>query len=513
VAKFLCVLLFATAARAQVEGTVADSVTGAGIPGVSVLLDRAGKTAYTATTDAKGDFLIEDVQAGAYVARYSAPNYRPQLPRAFQVSAGIPLTLQARLLPLSRVSGRVVDARGEGLARAWVQLSAPGSWLAAMTDSKGKFSIRGPFSGAIYRLCVQPPPGLKPPDPDPASGQTRGWAPTCYPGVTTPEAAAGIAMPPGGEVADLDFKLLAAAAHPVRGVLLKPDGTPAPKVRILVSQESTPSVTTESGPDGTFEFPVVDGEWRIAAELAGDDGHWLAAQWIEMAGHEIEDLKLRLYPPFTVSGKAIAETPPGAPQPEFPLVILSDAHLSRLHRASFPEGSAARPATFSSGRPGEDGVFYAGNVYPGLYRIFPTDPPPGYYLDAIRFGETERTAAEVEISSGGIPITLVYKTNGGVVRGTAEDCASGGVLLVPFDAALRRPGFFANGPCDANDRYQVQAVRPGDYYALAFPGNNLTPWYAASFDDTLLRQSARVTVRAGEAASADLRAVASQAYR
>ena len=84
-----------------------------------------------------------------------------------------------------------------------------------------------------------------------------------------------------------------------------------------------------------------------------------------------------------------------------------------------------------------------------------------------------------------------------------ENCASGGVLLVPSDLALRRRGFSRSGLCDSSDRYEVGAVRPGEYYAVAFAGNGLV----LAVDEALLKQAVRVTVRAGEASVADLRAV------
>jgi hypothetical protein len=77
---------------------------------------------------------------------------------------------------------------------------------------------------------------------------------------------------------------------------------------------------------------------------------------------------------------------------------------------------------------------------------------------------------------------------------------------------MRRPGFFYSAPCDANDRYEIGAVRPGEYYALAFAGGDPDPWYRSRWDDALLNQAARVTVRAGEASSADLRAIPPSAH-
>jgi hypothetical protein len=152
------------------------------------------------------------------------------------------------------------------------------------------------------------------------------------------------------------------------------------------------------------------------------------------------------------------------------------------------------------------------NVYAGAYRIIAMNPPTGYYLDSVRVGEAEQSTPEVELSSGAVPLTLVYKTTGGTVRGTAEKCTAGGVVLVPQDPGLRRPGFLYSKPCDANDRYEIGTVRPGEYYVLALPGDAPDPWFRASLNDTILNQAAKVTVHAGETSSLDLRAIAQPRY-
>ena len=122
-------------------------------------------------------------------------------------------------------------------------------------------------------------------------------------------------------------------------------------------------------------------------------------------------------------------------------------------------------------------------------------------------GGQDLARQEVEISSD-VVITVMYKSDGGSVRGKAENCALGGVLLVPTDSALRRPGFSKSGPCDAGGHYEIRAVRPGDYYALAFAGNGPV----LALDEALLTQAVKVTVRAGEASSADLRTITKPVY-
>ena len=74
---------------------------------------------------------------------------------------------------------------------------------------------------------------------------------------------------PGRVISDIEIRLQAVPVHAVRGVLLNPDGTPAPKVAITLSEElGQPAHRAESQSGGAFEFPaVVDGEWCLAAAV------------------------------------------------------------------------------------------------------------------------------------------------------------------------------------------------------------------------------------------------------
>jgi hypothetical protein len=539
--QFCALILLATCAVAQtVEGNVINSVTGNGIPAMRVeIKPAAGRTGYSTTTDAQGHFLVEGVQAGTYAASSSSPEYSLSgAPSVFQVTAGgTPAKLELRLMPLPRISGRVVDGRGEGVASARLELTGAGKLLEGSTDATGRFDFR-PLPGG-YTLSAVPPIGLKPPNREPDNDRVMVWTRTFYPGGALPEAASKIVAQPGRVVSDIELKLQAVPVHAVRGVLLNPDGTPAPKVAITLSEEAgQPADRGESQSDGAFEFPaVVDGEWCLAAAVEHDGVPLGVVQWIEMAGHELERVKLRLSPPFTVRGQVVMEAPKGEPAPDAPPVSLvpragragreawmanwmlrPEMHFVEPLPANAPGGDATKQIHGEildsflfggaiSARPDSGGNFSLPNVYPGSYRIVPMPPPPlPYYLDAVRVGETDLGSPEVELSSRAVPITVIYKTNGGAVRGTVEKCASGPVLLVPQDTARQWLGFLRATRCDSNDRYGITGLRPGEYYALAFAGDGPLP----ELDEGLLHQAGKITVRAGEASSADLRAVSRQ---
>jgi hypothetical protein len=523
-------MLCAACAVAQsVEGTVVDSITGAGIPGVKVELVRLADTVptdpqqarqagimaiaegdpvYAATTDGQGRFRIEEVKTGTYGARYRAashldeamaPKREPGPVRRIQVAAGGSVVkVEGRMIPLGGLAGRVVDGRGQPVPNARVDLLTGILMGGQDTDKDGKFS-EILFPGDAYTLSVAPPLGLKPPDPDPDTGQQRAWVRTYYPGVADRTAASKIMGRPGVWQSDIELKLLAVPTRSIRGVVLNPDGTPASKVPVVLGEDFfTPTVRVEAKSDGTFEFPAaVDGPWRVSADVERGDVKLRAAQWVEMTGHELEGLKLRLNAQVTVRGRVIMETMEGRTAPKAPMVSLRAFGHGRMSEAAPP------------GRPDAEGNFTMERFYPGVYRFGGRDSaPPGYYLDEVRLGEAVLAAPDVEIDSGAVPLTLVYKTKGGTVRGSVENCAAGGVLLVPQNPVLRWPQSMLSATCDSSDRYQIPAVRPGDYYALAFPADKSSPIWSPEFDESLVSQAARIAVRAGETTSLDLRVMA-----
>jgi hypothetical protein len=269
-----------------------------------------------------------------------------------------------------------------------------------------------------------------------------------------PEAAVRITVHPGDRISGVDLKLLAVPAQVIRGMLLNPDGTPASDVTVALNIDEPPGVPGEkerptyearTNSEGSFEFPpVADGDWRIAAELERGGVKLRALQWVEIAGHDIRDVKLRLAAPFNVQGLVVMDATvngmkAGAAAPKPPAVSLIP-HAGRVRSGSGAASWMLQPDTMVGPRfrsvlyegdgavtanPDSDGRFSFNGVYADGYRIAPLAGPAGYYLDSVRVGETDVAAAEVQVSPGTLPITVVYKTGGGVVRGAVEKCASG----------------------------------------------------------------------------------------
>ena len=481
----------------SVEGTVVDDVTGIPLAGVQVDLLRGAAAAYSSTTDAQGRFSIEDVKAGNYTVRYALTNYLPPLgsTRALQVTGG-PAKVEGRLTPIRKWSGRVVDGRGNPVLRARVELASLDRLVqTSLTNEEGRFELRPfPLLPGPFTISAVPPPGWRPPDPEPDSDRVLGWSRTYYPGVATSEAALEILPQPGLDVTALELKLLAVPTYALRGILLNPDATPAPNVKVTAGENrATPVASVQSQADGTFEFPhLVNGDWRLSAERESAGVSLRAVEWIEVAGRAPPEVKLQLNAPFELRGKVLIETPEGVTPPKPPQIRLEPVLRTHAPRLSDPPVSA---------KSSDDGNFRIPGLYPSAYRLTALSPN-SYYLDSARLGEAPVVAEEIELSANSPPLTLTYKSNGGTVRGSVENCAARGVLLVPQDPSMRLPSFLRVAMCDAGDRFEVAAVRPGEYYLVFFSGFSPS-WFSPRFD---VNQAVKVTARAGEISSATLRA-------
>lgn len=494
-------LMLALPAAAQtVEGTVTGMPNGAAIAGAHVTLMQGGRGVYSGASDAEGRFRIRDIKPGVYIPQYTADGYffpgGPAFAPPIEVGRGGTLRIEGRMMPTGSVAMRVVDARGDPVKGATVQITGTQTIFTSRTGDDGRFERKDVFPGN-YTIAVSPPAGLKPPEPDPQTHEPRSWARTFYPGVAKAAQAAQVSVIPGGGIGELTLKLQAVTAHAVRGVVKQADGTPAPKIVVSVEQIlpdrpskdlANPATTRD---DGSFEIAgLPDGEWRLVADTIVNP-RLRATRWIEIAGRDLDRVELRLSAPFLVHGRVLMETRQGVPPAKPPVLAL----------VRNVRGMTAFPDLALQGRPDAEGRFAIAGVYPDVYSIQASAAPSGYYLDAIKLGDTPARRNE-EFLAEPPEVTIVYKSDGGSVHGHAEKC--GAVMLAPADAALRRPGFLERAVCDPSGGFAFGTVRPGEYYAIALA----TIWSTLPLDDVYLAREQKITVRAGETTRADLHVIA-----
>jgi len=494
--RLMCALslISAVLCAQTIEGNATDALTGLPLPGVAIQLYKTGgMPARAAVTDSLGHFRIEGLPAGGYFVLirkegYSDWHASKTAGDHFRVSKDETVRLDARMAPLGTVSGRVVDPDDRPISDALVRLKgvdALGSFYAT-TDRSGAFTLKNVGAGT-YILMAQ---SSKEPTDEHAV-----YATTYYPSFDFREGAAKIVVGPGAELLGEDIRLRTAPAWRLLGRLVASSGDPAAGASTVnatwdgESSSECETVGARTRADGSFEFPRLHrGRWSVTA-VAPPAG--AAFREIEIGDKDIDGLEIRLAEPFTLNMKIVRDPAPANTQSKTEMRVFLIGGGNSDQR----EGSIDAKGEFPITR-----------VMEGRYRIVPllgdVASMYSYYLASIRMAEREVLGDTVELTAASPPITILYKADGGGVRGTVEDCGSARVVLVPQERALQDFGdFIGHAACDAGGHFEISKMRPGEYYAYAF--NQQPP--IKDLAGLPVNHAVHVTVRSGEFSSAALR--------
>jgi Carboxypeptidase regulatory-like domain len=505
--KFLGACLLANSALiAQiVEGSVFNSATGAPIGGASIQISGSqisgseGAT-YRATSDAQGAFRFDGVADGTYKAELAKSGFRtnrdaPAL-RPFRVLAGLnSVRLELLMVPQGTLSGRVLDGHDQPVAGAEISLLQDGAvGSITVSDEKGAFSFVGVRPGS-YFLSARPPGGLKPPTADREQGY--GWVPTWFPGVDEPTAAAKLLVLPGAELSGQDIKLLARPLHSLRGMVRDANGDPAAK-RLITLNESfglkPMEVHAASAKDGTFEVVELhDGTWSLSAEAENDGVTLRGFATVTLHGRDVEGVELRLTRPFSIPVESVLEKADSSAPIAGGVLLVPQLWLGRVGRVA--------PVALDGHK--------IQDVYPGVYKVIPLPREGPYYLASVQLGERDVLGQTVELNSP-VPLKIVYRSDGGTIRGTVESCGDATILLAPQDPLLQRPEYntFPRARCNADGRFEIRNLRPGRYYAFAFDQLEQSGQGVLSKLPALINQAVSVEVGAKDVASVELKVTA-----
>jgi protocatechuate 3,4-dioxygenase beta subunit len=502
--------------RGTVEGTVVNSVTGAGIGGAQVGLSPDRYTAgYGTTTDVAGRFRITGMAPGSYLIGAKKDGFGGSGPddsffsnsELHVASGGEPVKVELRLTPTSTMFGHVLGPDGKPAAGVEVTVN---EWLMAeapVTDEEGRFEFNGVSPGS-YTLVAWPPRSAQ---PEQAGDGTRtAMVTTYYPSVTDLSLAQKIAFRGEGDLGDYEIRMQTAPVHRVRGTVLDEEGKPSPEAElqlIRMPDGSHPAIelasrkegstlfalgirprfgadaTVVSGKDGRFEFPAVPlGDWTIEAaedqmRAAQRDGRVSSrgASDAIVAGGDVDDLQLHLKVSLRLA-PIIEWKEPGSqgasnPRPRRAPVILVSADSSELVDM--------------------EGPLY---VLPGRYKAV---VKPGF--SAQIFLDNDEVAGQTfPLTADGPRLRVVPKTRSGTVRGMVEKGDGATVVLVP--RRVEGVAFGQTVVCGAGGSFELSEVSPGDYYVAAFDRIDSRPPSAATLGLVPLRGTS-VKVQEGSAAN------------
>jgi Carboxypeptidase regulatory-like domain len=506
---------------ASLSGRVVNSVTKAGIPGVELRLCRmhpprvnseglkvdCDPVGASAVTDDTGSYHVTGIAEGEYAVMPAVKEgFRPPIPAPAPITISGDTHSDVELTPVATVHGRVLDSNGNpakgvvvGLDLADCNLCTPNE--TKITDAEGEFVFTDVPPGDSVILTAS----AKFQD----TQAEEKIVTTYYPSEIDRDLAERIHIQ-GADLFGYDIKLRSAPAHGIRGIVLDAAGHPVPKALVSIVKPATglvagvrgvfssPPVETpvaepaETLGEGTFTFPpVMRGDWMLRAVVTvrGLPAQAGSAE-VKVADAEVEGVTIRLAPALDIEietdfGDSPPATPPATIPPLWPTMIPLDS--PRL--LPLPPGDL---------QPGETPRFKG---FAGKYFVGPTAGLAGYYLAAALVGKHDVLGQVTDIAAGDT-IKLVFRKDGGSVRGNVEQGAGALVVLMANDPGSgARLGY--SGHCDASGAFTIADIPPGEYTAVA--GKGFPDFGSADFAGMLTSSGKRVRVEAGSTAQADLR--------
>jgi len=453
---------------ASLEGVVVNQLTGAPLPRVHVSLwnwDDGVHRDYGAMTRPDGTFSITGMPPVTYgigINRAGFANPRAGRTTVTLLAGEQTRGLKLQMVPSGEIAGRVLGPDGEPEEDISVYVRGKSGQLGSKTDEQGRFRITGLLPGS-YRLEAPPLTWAAPSKPRPSKppeSETH-WGAANYPGAIVVQA--------GSETGGIEVRLTRAPVVRVSG---RVTGFSQGTVIALSVNGSYGGFTDIAKADGTFAWWSLDpGEYVIRAWQGVPSLDWAAGRGerppnsalatITVADANVDNIELRMRPPFDISGQVEYETstaePPGAQR------------WLRLSALNPKNGGGA--ATLSA-----DGHFILNPLVPGRYRVMCDCKRPAY-VKTMWLGSAQIEGDILDLSEGPAAATLrvlvssAFGAISGTVQGDRAAMAGFKVALVSAGPGLDGPPRFAD--MDAGGRYSFDSVVPGEYKMVVVDDSDL----------------------------------------
>jgi hypothetical protein len=362
-------------------------------------------------------------------------------------------------------------------------------------------------------------------------------APVYYPGTTDQSAASLVKVAAGEERTGLDFALDFVPAAKVEGVVTDPNGQPPGSLQLNMLQPAQsfldgPPVFMRPDKDGKFSTTgILPGQYVLVARGTAASSTvappprqpvtgptvirdvplplWAMLD-LTIDGHDVTDLNVKLQPGMNVSGRVVFEgetTPPAAEDLTRIRVGLSASGLGTGVTVGVP-----------SVQPNADGTFTIKGVTPSKYRLTASMPggslATAWSLKSTIVGGRDSQDYPIEIVAGqdvaGVVITFTDRPTD--LTGTLLDAAGHpapeySIVVFSTDKTmwlqnsrrvkLVRPGNTGN--------YKLTGLPAGEYYLCALTDVQQNQLADASFLESLISSSIKVTLSEGEKKTQDLK--------
>jgi protocatechuate 3,4-dioxygenase beta subunit len=343
-------------------------VAGARVSQVELRETGAGKASSSSwsaiglgETDEEGRAVLSEMEPGELRLLVRAQGYRPAELAGLRIpEEGEPEPLEVLLEPGVVLEGRVLDGRGEPMARAQMRVfppdpgSRPRPMLSALTEEDGRYRFDGLGPGE-HQVEAEHWPSQR-------------------------HAQGEIVLGESGTYR-LDLRLPAGVA--VSGQVLGETGEPLSGAWVTLTRESSsePDLPASSSSGGAFRFEAVpDGLYRLRA---GSRDHRLATEpdLVSVAGREIEGLVVRLERGAAITGRILG-------------VAREDLDRLRLAaRSEHGEPSAGAGLT-------AEGVYRLSPLIPGTWQVTATLASGLSVTGTVRVEAGEEAVLDLEMPRG-----------------------------------------------------------------------------------------------------------------
>jgi hypothetical protein len=470
--------------------TVAGSLISA--PGtISVSVQETGTDgrvlSFTATTGRDGRFMIRNVPptAGYQLIAIRQPDYVPaQYGQRIPAVPGRSITLtdgqqmrdlRIEMTPSGSISGRVVDAAGQPVDDAFVELRRPWyleGWRLIADWQETLSRVRG--VGLMNRAG-----GVETND----RGEFRfsGLPPAHYYvriSATNDATATRVDLHAGENVSNIRIVSPQLAFRHVRGtVVWSGTGAIVPSATVSLARRGvTPLYQNVGGAsalvrNGTFDVLIREaGDYFLLATDGNSRSLAHGRMAIKIGDSDVNNVRLEIAPAFNISGSVVTEGGTGNVPMALSLVPIS-AMTPRVEPAELrlPEGT-----------------FTLRGVVPGDFRveivpILKVPPSPlvpstlqNAYVKSIQLGRTDVLNGGLHLEASiDTPLRVVISTQGGTLEGRAVDdsgkiAINAKVVLVPDTGRRQRGDLYRSAASDDAGRYQLRGLAPGDYKLFAW---------------------------------------------
>jgi hypothetical protein len=358
--------------------------------------------------------------------------------------------------------------------------------------------------------------------PPPVGDRLHIYPTTFHPSAHVPAQGATVTIASGEERTGVDVQLQPVPTARVSGVVASPMGPAAMMpLRLLLQggDEIPPDVlgaVTFTDANGTFTFPVVPaGQYTLRAagpvgtgdQFNAKGGSYWTAMPMTVSSTDVDGVVVDLRQMLRISGRVEFQGG-NAPQLTAPGGMGMGVTLESLDG---PFGPGLGGGTGGAGATWDGGTFTLFGYTGGRYLVRVGNSPSGWMFKSatLEGRDVSEIPFEFQRDVADLVITFTDRWSGvsGSVQGGGSDSAS--VLVFPIDAQSwtnygSNPRRLKSARANAQGRFGISSLPPGDYYAVAIPEEQSADWRDPKMLEELARIATRISIAEGEHKTIDL---------